>query len=161
VGAERVVATDVYDAALECARELGAARTYDGRETPAQALASDVLGWTDARGVEAVFDTTGQLELQQDALRMLAPGGTLMLMAGAADGLALSTAGMAGERVVTTSSNNTPEEFERGLCLLAEGRVSVRPMITHSFDLSEAERAFAVAASKQETGAIKVIIRPR
>jgi len=161
VGAEEVVATDVYDAALECARELGAARTYDGRETPAQALASDVLAWTDRRGVEAVFDTTGQLGLQQAALRMLAPGGTLMLMAGAADGLALSTAGLAGERVVTTSSNNTPAEFERGLCLLAEGRVRVGSMITHILDLPEAERAFAVAANKHDTGALKVIIRPR
>jgi threonine dehydrogenase-like Zn-dependent dehydrogenase len=34
-------------------------------------------------------------------------------------------------------------------------------MITHRFALSDAVRAFEVAANKRETGAIKVIIRPR
>ena len=34
-------------------------------------------------------------------------------------------------------------------------------MITPRFALGDAVRAFAVAANKHETGAIKVIIRPR
>ena len=83
-----------------------------------------------------------------------------MLMAGAADGLQLSTAAMAGERVATTSSNNLPEDFERGIDLMADGRVVVAPMITHTFDLTDAVEAFDVAQRKHETGAIKVIIHP-
>ena len=91
---------------------------------------------------------------------MPAPGGTLMLMAGAADGLALTTAAMAAERLVTTSSNNLREDFERGLELLASGQVSVSAMVTHVFDLEDAVAAFHVATRKHETGAIKVIIHP-
>ena len=159
-GAEAALVADLYDAALECARMLGADMTVDGREvSPAEAV-SVVRGWGRASRISAVFDTTGDLELQQQALEMLAPGGTLMLMAGAADRLVLTTAAMAGERAVTTSSNNLREDFECGLELMAAGKVVVGPMITHTFDLEDAVAAFDVAVRKHETGAIKVIIHP-
>jgi len=160
-GAAEALVSDLYDAALSCALELGAEAAIDGRQASPDAVAEDLLARTDGRGVAAVFDSTGEIAVQQAALGMLAPGGTLMLMAGAADGLTLSTREMAGERVVTTSSNNLPEEFERGLELLASGQVRVEPMITHMFDLADAPRAFEVAADKHRTGAIKVIIHPR
>ncbi len=159
-GAGAALVTDVYDSALECARELGAEMAVSGAEVAPDDLAGIVRDWSAGERVGAIFDTTGDRQLQQVALGMLAPGGTLMLMAGAADGLAPTTAAMAGERVVTTSSNNLPEDFARGLALLADGRVRVGPMITHTFDLADAARAFDVAARKHETGAIKVIIRP-
>ena len=159
-GAGAFAVSDVYDAALGCALELGAQRAFDGRKLQADQLASEVMKWTAGEGADAIFDSTGSLALQQAAAGMLAPGGTLMLMAGAADGLTLTTAAMAGERVVTTSSNNLPEDFERGLELIARGEVLVEPMITHVFDLADAPRAFEVAAGKQETGAIKVILKP-
>lgn len=159
-GAREYAASDLYDAALDCARELGAGLVVDGREAAAEELAREVREWSDGRGCEAVFDSTGQREVQQAALSMLAPGGTLMLMAGAAEGLELDTASMAGERTVTTASNNLPEDFARGLKLLASGAIDVAPMITHQFDLADAPQAFEVAAKKHETGAIKVILRP-
>lgn len=159
-GCGPALVTDVYDAALACARQLGADLALDGRELSPEDLPCLVAEWAAGERVAAVFDTTGDLRLQHAGLAMLAPGGTLMLMAGAADGLVLSTAPMAGERVVTTSSNNLPADFERGLTLLVEGRVLVEPMITHRFDLADAVTAFDVAARKRETNAIKVIIHP-
>ncbi len=160
-GAAGALVSDVYDAALACALELGAEAVIDGRDSSPEAVAAEVRARSDGRGVAAVFDSTGDISVQQAALGMLAPGGTLMLMAGAADGLRLSTRELAGERVVTTSSNNLPVEFARGLALLASGTVRVDAMITHTFDLAEAPRAFEVAADKHRTGAIKVIIHPR
>lgn len=160
-GAEAAAASDVYDAALDCARVLGAQVTFDGRELQAEALAGELRAWSGGRGLAAIFDSTGDLGVQRAALSALAPGGTLMLMAGAAEGLALDAGRLAGERRVTTSSNHLPADFARGLALLAGGAVGVGPMITHRFALSDAVRAFEVAANKRETGAIKVIIRPR
>lgn len=160
-GAGAAAATDVYDAALDCARELGAEVALDGRELDAEALVTELRAWSGGRGVEAIFDSTGDLAVQRAALSALAPGGTLMLMAGAAAGLALDAGRLAGERRVTTSSNNLPVDFARGLALLAQGAVRVGPMITHRFALGDVVEAFAVAANKHETGAIKVIIRPR
>lgn len=159
-GSGPVLATDVYDAALVCARELGAELVLDGRELSPEDLVGEVARWAGGDRIAAVFDTTGDLRLQQAGLRMLAPGGTLMLMAGAAPGLVVSGPALAGERVVTTASNNLRADFEAGLNLLCAGAVVVEPMITHRFDLSDAVKAFDVAARKQQTGAIKVIILP-
>ncbi len=159
-GAESIVTTDVYDAALDCAREIGMDAAVDGRDAGA-AQVLDALA--DAAGGEApdmIFDTTGDLALQQAAVKALGPGGMLMLMAGAADGLRLDTASLAAERTVTTSSNNLPEDFARGLELLASREIIVEPMITHTYDLVDARRGFEVALNKRETGAIKVIIHP-
>jgi threonine dehydrogenase-like Zn-dependent dehydrogenase len=159
-GAGAVVATDVYDAALECARELGLTAAVDGRGEAAGDVTGELAQAAGADDLNVVFDSTGDLDLQQAALTALAPGGLLMLMAGAAEGLELDPAALAGERSVTTSSNNLPEDFARGLELLASREIVVEPMITHTFALEDAEEAFEVAADKHRTGAIKVIIQP-
>lgn len=159
-GAARVVATDVYEAALECALEVGVDASVDGSETAASEVAAELAGASGGEGLHVVFDSTGALDMQQAALGVLAPGGMMMLMAGAAEGLRLSPASLAGERTVTTSSNNLPEDFARGVELLASGQVVVEPMITHRFSLTDVVKAFDVAASKHSTGAIKVIIHP-
>jgi threonine dehydrogenase-like Zn-dependent dehydrogenase len=159
-GAERVAATDVYDAALGCAVELGLDAAVDARDAAAGEALGELAGACGGEGLDVVFDSTGALEVQQAALDVLAPGGMMMLMAGAAEGLRLAPASLAGERSVTTSSNNLPEDFARGLELLASGQIVVEPMITHSFPLTEAVEAFEVAQNKHETGAIKVIIHP-
>lgn len=159
-GARSVVATDVYDAALACALELGVDASVDGRNTAAVDVAGELSEAAGGDRLNVIFDSTGDLQMQQAALGALAPGGMLMLMAGAAQGLRIDPASLAGERTVTTSSNNLPEDFARGLELLASGQIEVEPMITHRFPLTDAVQAFEVAANKHETGAIKVIINP-
>ena len=157
LGAGPAVVTDVYDAALECARELGAAGAVDARGGDAEALGAELRSHAGG-GFGAVFESTGTLEGQLLGLSLLAPGGTMMLMAGAAPGLMLTPGCLAGERTLTTCSNNLYEEYFIGLRLLAEGRVRVAPMITHRFPLDDVERAFEVATQKHETGAVKVVI---
>lgn len=159
-GAESVVATDLYDAALACALEVGLNASIDGRNTAAGEVAGELAAAAGGDGLNVIFDSTGDLQMQQAALGALAPGGVLMLMAGASEGLRLDPASLAAERTVTTSSNNLPEDFARGLELLASGQIEVEPMITHRFPLTETVQAFEVAASKHETGAIKVIVHP-
>ena len=158
LGAGPGVVTDVYDAALECARELGAAGAVDARDADAGSLAAELRGHAGEPNFGAVFESTGTLEGQLLGLSLLAPGGTMMLMAGAAPGLTLTPGCLAGERTLTTCSNNLYEEYFIGLRLLAEGRVRVAPMITHRFPLDDVARAFEVATQKHETGAIKVVI---
>jgi threonine dehydrogenase-like Zn-dependent dehydrogenase len=158
LGAGPAVVTDVYDTALECAQVLGAAAVVDVRGADMEALGAELRGRAGEAGFGAVFDSTGTLEGQLLGLSLLAPGGTMMLMAGAAPGLSLPTGCLAGERTLTTSSNNLYEEYFIGLRLLAEAKVRVVPMITHHFALNEVARAFEVATNKHETGAIKVVI---
>lgn len=150
LGAGEAVAADVYETPLACARELGLGRTINLSEGGAEALLGD--------GFAAVFDTTGDLGAQQMGLAALRRGGTMILMAGAAQGLTLGPATLAGERRLMTCSNHRYEDFEIALRLLADGRVRVGPMITHRFPLEQAAEAFEVARDKVNTGALKVIL---
>lgn len=159
-GAAPVIITDVYDAPLECAGELGLGPRLNVAGIADTEVAAELKRAAGGQGFIAAFDTTGQLSAQEQALRALDRGGTLVAMAGVAEGLALTESSLAGERRLTTCSNNFIEDFETGLRLLASGQVRVKPMITHTFALEDACEAFATALNKHETGAIKVILEP-
>ena len=150
LGAGEAVVADVYETPLACVRELKLGRTVNLGEGGAEALPGDTFA--------VVFDTTGDLEAQQTGLAALHRGGTMILMAGAAEGLTLGPATLAGERRLMTCSNHRYEDFEIALRLLADGRVRVGPMITHRFPLEQAAKAFEVATDKVNTGALKVIL---
>jgi L-iditol 2-dehydrogenase len=49
-------------------------------------------------------------------------------------------------------------DFPRAVELLETGMVKVDPLVTHRFPLSQALDAFAVACSKDQNGAIKIVI---
>jgi L-iditol 2-dehydrogenase len=156
LGAGHVLVTDVYDAPLDCARELGLSGLKVG-ERPDHETEQEVAAQV-GEPVLTVFDTTGDRETQKLGLRLLEPGGRLVLMAGAAKGLSLSQRDLAGERRVMTSSNHQYADFGIACELLAQERVQVKMMITHRFPLEQAPEAFAVAADKVNTGAVKVIL---
>jgi len=50
-----------------------------------------------------------------------------------------------------------PQTWQRGLALLASGRIDLEPMITHRLPLDRAEEGFDLARTKE---AVKVVFRP-
>lgn len=158
LGAGKAIIVDMYDTPLQCARELGLGPCVNLSESGAEGLSAELDALPG--GVHAVFDTTGDLEAQRLGLRSLARGGTMMLMAGAAEGFQIGPADLAGERRLMTCSNHRYEDFGIALSMMAEGRVVVGPMVTHRFSLEDAPKAFAIAADKVNTGALKVILKP-
>lgn len=160
LGAGRAWVVDVYETALSCARELGAHSVRTAEGVSGDELGAEVLRETGGRGVDAVFESTGNPETQRAGLAMLARGGAMVLMAGVGEGLALSDAAVAGERRITTSSNHRYADFQTAVELMSEGKVRVGEMITHRFPLGDAPRAFEVARNKTAHGAMKVILEP-
>ena len=57
-------------------------------------------------------------------------------------------------------SHDGRAEYERALELAARGDVRLSPAVTHRYPLSELDDAFAAAADKDRSGAIKVIVTP-
>ncbi|NLJ36688.1 MAG: alcohol dehydrogenase catalytic domain-containing protein [candidate division WS1 bacterium] len=159
-GAEPVAITDIYDAALECARKLKLGPCLNVAGADDREVGADLARASGETGFVAVFDTTGSLEAQAQGLAALDRGGTMIAMAGIADGLTLTQASLAGERRLMTASNNFPDDFATGLELLVTGQVQVKPMITHIYSLQDAVQAFGTASNKQKTDAIKVVLIP-
>jgi len=156
-GARQVALADVYAQPLTVGEQLGADLLLNTHEDDWRAL---TLSCTDGQGAEAVFETTGSTEVQAQALGVVAKGGTLVLLAGAARGLTLDDSFLAGERSLTTSSNNHYADYQTGLDLLSSGQVIAGPIVTHVFPLREVKHAFDVASHKEQHHALKVVLVP-
>jgi L-iditol 2-dehydrogenase len=154
-GAQLVICADVYQVALDRAAELGADTVLRADE---EDVALAALELTSARGVDVAFDSTGDLAAQRSILAALAPGGTAVLLAGAAEGLQIGQRDLAGERRLTTAANFLPGDLDESIELMQDGRVKVASMVTHRFPLSRVAEAFAVMAEKERHGAMKILV---
>ena len=150
-GARSVSCSDTYAAPLDVASSLGASDCFniEAEERPPSAESADV-----------VFNTIGAAASIRGSLAALRRGGRLVLLAIPTGEIALEGPLLSGERQVLTSANNAYPCFRQAVDLMAAGRVSAAPLITHRFPISQAQQAFSVAANKEEHGAIKVLIVP-
>ena len=157
-GARLVAVSDVYDKALEAARQVELDLVVDARR---EDVVAAVRERTEGLGADAVFESVGAAETLEQALALAAPGGRIVLMAGLTSGARIDPLRLAGERSVTVSANNNYREYLTGLQLLAAGQVKVKPLVTHRFPLTEVQEAFRVAADKSASGALKVVVCPQ
>jgi len=154
-GAARVTVVGRRPGALALAREFGADATVDVTAgDPEPAGAADV-----------VYETAGGAGLLQRAARLAAPGGAIGLVGEhfAPDPLDVPAA-MARELTLafvwSYGYHAGRDEFARALELVAAGRVRLAPAITHRVPLRDLARGFALAADREASGAVKVLVEP-
>lgn len=142
-------------------RASGAAVTLVGKHSAKLALAGDGivachLADADrlARTFDVVVDCTGSTSGLPTALRLVRPGGTIVLKTTVAGNYELSLAPIVIDEVRIVGSRCGP--FPPAIAALAEGRVDVRPLIQEVFPLDGAEAAFEAAT---RPGARKVLLR--
>jgi 2-desacetyl-2-hydroxyethyl bacteriochlorophyllide A dehydrogenase len=156
-GANRVFLSDVYDKPLQVAEQLGVDDVIDSRK---ENVSEYVLGETGGLGVGAAYDSTGSEEAILDGLRSLQRGGTQVLLAGYHGTMSLNFPLISGDRSMRSLANNPYRNYQTALDLMKSGRADVKPMITHTYPLSEINEAFDIVTHKEENDAIKVIIHP-
>jgi 2-desacetyl-2-hydroxyethyl bacteriochlorophyllide A dehydrogenase len=164
-GARQVIMVGTRRQPLEIAREAGAADTGIANEErdPVEA----VLELTNGEGADVVFETVGgEAPTISQAVRMARRGGIVCIMgifASPTQELAVME-GYRKELHITWSNSYSTwggvSEYEIALDLLASGRVRAEPLITHRFPLDQIAEAFAAAADKRGSGAIKVLVVP-
>jgi L-iditol 2-dehydrogenase len=151
------VVLDISDGRLALARTLGVRTAVNpSRDGLARALA-DV---TDGAGVDAAVLTVVSARILDDLQRAVRPGGRIHVFAAAVDDprLAMDFADLYHrELTVASTYSSSPETLAAAFGLLADGRVNVRPLISHRLPLS----AFDEGVRLQREGrATKVIFHP-
>lgn len=155
-GADKVLCSDVYDAALEIAESVGVTRAvHADRETLQDALKE--LGM---QGVSVVFDTVGTAETQKQALSVLRESGTLVNLVANMTEASYSLMELAGEKRVISSANNSASDFLLAMTLIENGTIQAKKMITHTRPLSEVKEAFDLMLDKKENQTMKVVLIP-
>jgi 2-desacetyl-2-hydroxyethyl bacteriochlorophyllide A dehydrogenase len=137
---------------FELARELGAVETHAVADGALDVAARRFSG---REGVDLVVETAGTAEAVNHAVALVRPGGRVVLTGLPHEVTTLSFFPVVRHEITIIGSMIYQDEFPQALRLLEAGRVRTRPLLTHRFDLSAIDEAFA---AHREPASIKVAV---
>jgi (R,R)-butanediol dehydrogenase/meso-butanediol dehydrogenase/diacetyl reductase len=139
-GARAVVVSEMADGRRDMALKMGADLVVNPREkSPVKELVK-----LTGDGPDVVFECIGVPGTIEEAVRYVRKGGRVVVI-GACGEPDTFTPIRALQREVDIrfSSGAEPREFETTMALMAAGRISTAPMITHTVVIDDLPRAFA------------------
>lgn len=142
-GADLIVATDLGDYTLGMARIAGADVTLNLAKDPG-ALAP----YTAQKGsFDVLFECSGAAPALAGAILAMRPRGTIVQL-GLGGDMTLPVQAMTAKELSLTGSFRFHEEFFTGVSLMQKGLIDVKPFITQTFPLSQAQMAFEAAGDR-------------
>ena len=157
LGATRAILTGTRESRLAMGRQLGADLTVNSR---AADPVGAVMDFTGGKGADLVVDCAGADDTFDQAIKMTKPGGKVLLVA-FYHGPVTADLSHAVRRNITiyTERGEGGTSVGRCLALLAAGRITAKPLITHQFPLSRVHEAFSVL-EERAGDPIKVVLNP-
>ena len=150
-----IVAIDLDDSRLECARAFGADVTINNGSDAAVAA---VMELTDGLGADVAIEAVGVPETFELCTELIRPGGRVANVGvhGCAATLHLERLWIRDVLITTglVDTFSTPKLLK----LIGEGRLDPTPFATHHFALDAAEEAYDVFGDAARTGALKVVL---
>ena len=158
-GASLIIGVDRIPGRLEMGRQLGADVVLNSAE---QDVVSEVRRLTGG-GADVAIEALGTQVTFENALRCVRPGGMVSSL-GVYSGhlqvpLDAIASGLGDHTIVTTLCPGGKERMRRLMNIVAAGRFSPRPLLTHSFRLEQIEEAYELFGHQRD-GVLKVAIRP-
>lgn len=142
-------------AKLEIAQKLGADVAVNMTK---ENLWEEVMRCTGGMGVDIVMDSTGAPEILNDAMRVLRPSGTLVIPAFYEQELnAVKLDRLIVKNCTLIGAAGTPNICGKLLCLMADNKLDLMPMLTDRFPFSQVEDAFDAVTSRNERR-VKVMV---
>ena len=146
--------TDLLDERLEVARRCGA----DWAGNAAHGAAAAAILCEQPWGVDLVFECSGDPLCVDEAQRLLAPGGTLVLVGiPPTDRLIFNIHQMRRKELTFKNVRRQRDCMTPVIEMIGAGRIDVRPLLTHRFPLERIGEAFELVAGYRD-GVIKAII---
>ena len=157
LGATRVILTGTRESRLSLGRRLGADLAVDSRRADP---VSEVLTVTRGKGADLVIDCAGGPDTFDQAIRMTKPGGKILLVAFYAGPVTADvTQAVLRNVTIHTERGEGGTSVGRALALLAAGRISAAPLVTHRFPLARVHEALEVLETRAGDP-IKVVVNP-
>ena len=150
-GAARIVAVDIADKPLECARAMGADETINIAKHP-EALAPFALN----KGVfDVMFEASGNDRALRNGLDVVAPRGVIVSIGLGGDST-LPLNQLVGKELELRGTFRFHEEFAVAVRFLNEGLIDGRPVISHVMDFDDAIHAFELASDKSQAMKVQI-----
>ncbi len=150
-GAAQIVATDITDYTTGVARQIGADTAHNVADDP-----SALDTYNAGKGhFDVLFECTGVASVVASTIPALRPGAT-MVQLGLGGDMTLPVQAMTAKELIFKGSFRFHAEFFSAVDLMRNERLNVKPLITHTLPLKEAQEAFDLASDR--TQALKVHI---
>ncbi len=150
-----VIAVDISEKKLSWAKEFGAIECVNAAAEPKVAKAIRKI--TGGSGADVVFEAIGRPETIESAFECVATGGRLVVIGYTDQPVSLSAAKIMFREVeVVGSLGCRLVDYPRILQMCAEGKLKVKPLVTHRFPLKEIEQAFAVMKAGESLRSIVI-----
>ena len=144
-GAAEIVATDLSDFTLSLAAQVGADRVINtGREPDALAAYGADKGYFDV-----LYECTGVAAALAGGIATLRPRGVILQL-GLGGDMSLPMMAITAKELELRGSFRFHAEFAVGVGLMQKGLINVKPLITQTVPLSDAETAFRLASDRSQ-----------
>ena len=150
-GAARIVAVDIADKPLECARAMGADETINIAKHP-EALTPFAAN----KGVfDVMFEASGNDRALRSGLDVVTPRGVIVSIGLGGDS-ALPLNQLVGKELELRGTFRFHEEFAVAVRFLNEGLIDGRPVISHVMNFDDAIHAFELASDKSQAMKVQI-----
>ena len=136
------------------AAQLGVDRTCSSDDA-----VESVKAATGGRGADVVIESTGVVASISDAIAMVRPGGTIVLFGiyTASEGALPFYQLYYKEPTIISARAATPDDSPESIDLVATGRVTLSPLVTHVLPISELRQALGMLEQDAD-GRMKIIL---
>jgi L-idonate 5-dehydrogenase len=150
-GAARIVAADIADLPLKCAKEMGADETIN-LKTQSEALDKYKV---DKGQFDVVFEASGSEAALRTGLDTIVPRGVLITVGMGGD-ISLPMTQVVAKEVDLRGTFRFHAEFATAVRFLNEGLVDGKPVITGILPMDRALEAFELAADKSQSLKVQI-----
>lgn len=142
-GAAEIVVTDLAENALTYASRVGADRVINMAKTPD---ALEAYG-KDKGTFDVLFECSGAPQALAGGIAAMRPRGVVMQL-GLSGDMSVPMMQITAKELDLRGSFRFHEEFSMAVQLMQSGLIDVKPLISHTFSLDDAEKAFVVASDR-------------
>jgi D-xylulose reductase len=142
-GCSKVVVSDISSEKLKIAAQYPGIVPVDVSKTT---LADAVNEATGNWGADVVFEASGNARVYDDILRVVRPGGAIVLVGLPADVVPFNVNNAIAREVRIETVFRYANVYDRALAQIASGKVDLKPLISATFPFSDGVAAFERAA---------------
>ena len=155
-GAGKIIVSDLVDARLAKAKELGADIVINSGTCDAQA---EILRLTDGKGADQVFETAGSPVTIAQTPFLVKQGGTITMVGLAAqEEISYNFAQIMAKEAQIKSVFRYRNIYPKAIAAVSSGAIDVKGIVTHEYELSQIQEAFEEAVTNK-TDLVKAVIR--
>jgi threonine dehydrogenase-like Zn-dependent dehydrogenase len=149
-----VYATDLLDERLEMARRCGATWVGNPRRTDVVRAILEL----EPLGVDFVFECAGQQETLDQAIELLKPGGTVLIIGiPEVDRVNFSIHTLRRQEIRLENVRRQNQCMAAAIELVSNGAINLDQLVTHHFSFAETKQAFDLVADYRD-GVVKAVV---